>query len=341
MNKILTVVIPTYNMEKYLRKCLDSLIIDNQELFNMLEVLVVNDGSKDSSSSIAHEYQDKYPNVFRVIDKENGNYGSCINRGITEATGKYFKILDADDSFSKKGLSELLSYLVGSDIDLCVTSYSTIDEDGNKLSDICVPNQLHNSIFNTDKLLWEELFPRLLLSMHAFCVKKSVLIDNNYKQQEGISYTDTEFNYFLLLYSRKVVFLNYKVYNYLLGREGQTMSPSAAEKGSSNYFKVGKRLMEDYVTRINKISENKRKTIFIPTKNVVSSFFFTELFVKKAKTTNKKELHELLDLCDQCNVNISTFKFYGLNYVEAYKNGGMTFHWLYIFYNKVKKLLKK
>ena len=70
MNKILTIIIPTYNMEKYLRRCLDSLIID-EEGMKQLEVLVINDGSKDSSSQIAHEYQDKYPDTFRVIDKEN------------------------------------------------------------------------------------------------------------------------------------------------------------------------------------------------------------------------------------------------------------------------------
>ena len=90
MNKILTIIIPTYNMEKYLRRCLDSLIID-EEGMKQLEVLVFNDGSKDSSSQIAHEYQDKYPDTYRVIDKNNGNYGSCINIGLKEAKGKYVK----------------------------------------------------------------------------------------------------------------------------------------------------------------------------------------------------------------------------------------------------------
>lgn len=338
MDKILTIIIPTYNMEKYLRKCLDSLIIENQELFNMLEALVVIDGGKDSSSAIAHEYQDKYPNVFRVIDKENGNYGSCVNRGLKEAAAKYIKILDADDCYSKEGLSEFLLYLKDSNIDLCVTSYSTVDEDGNKLSDICVPEQLHNSIFNTDELSWEERFPRLLLSMHAFCVKRSVLVDNNYKQQEGISYTDTEFNYFSLLYSRQVVFLNYKVYNYLLGREGQTMSAAAAAKNSNNYYKVGRRLMEDFATQ--KISENKWKSLFIPVKNVVSSFFYTELFIKKTAIVNKEDLHELIKLCSKSGVDTSIFKFHSLRYVDIYKECGLTFHWLYVLYMMARKAFR-
>ena len=78
-------------MEKHLNKCLDSLIVKDM---NLMEVLVINDGSKDKSSEIAHEYVKKYPETFRVIDKENGNYGSCINRGLIEAKGEYIKVLD-------------------------------------------------------------------------------------------------------------------------------------------------------------------------------------------------------------------------------------------------------
>lgn len=85
-------------MEKYLNKCLDSLLIKTG--LEYLEVIVVNDGSSDSSLSIAQAYQQKYPDVFVIIDKTNGNYGSCINAGLPVAKGKYIKILDADDSFS-------------------------------------------------------------------------------------------------------------------------------------------------------------------------------------------------------------------------------------------------
>lgn len=85
MQKLLTIVIPTYNMQDYLPRCLDSLVLYDGALMEQLEVLVINDGSKDNSSAIAHEYEAKFPNTFRVIDKENGNYGSCINRGLKEA----------------------------------------------------------------------------------------------------------------------------------------------------------------------------------------------------------------------------------------------------------------
>src|SRR5574344_1213565 len=116
MNKILTIIIPTYNMEKYLRRCLDSLIID-EEGMKQLEVLVINDGSKDSSSQIAHEYQDKYPDMFRVIDKENGGHGSCCNVGLREAKGKYIRFLDSDDWFDQKNFPKFIELLQALDVD--------------------------------------------------------------------------------------------------------------------------------------------------------------------------------------------------------------------------------
>ena len=130
MEKILTIVIPTYNMESYLRKCLDSLIIDDKDLFERLEVLVINDGSKDASSAIAHEYQDKYPHVIRVIDKENGHYGSCVNQGLKEASGVYFRILDADDWFDTETFTNFISLLLTLDVDLVVTDFIFVNSLG-------------------------------------------------------------------------------------------------------------------------------------------------------------------------------------------------------------------
>ena len=117
MQKLLSIVVPTYNMEKYLPRCLDSLLLSEDEMSKM-EVLVINDGSRDSSLQIAQEYENLYPQTFRVIDKENGNYVSCVNRGLQEASGKYIKILDADDSFSNEVFDDFISYLKQEDVDL-------------------------------------------------------------------------------------------------------------------------------------------------------------------------------------------------------------------------------
>ena len=110
MEKILTICVPTYNMEALLPRCLDSFIIE-EEFMNRLEIIVVNDGSKDRSSEIAHQYEAKYPNSFIVIDKPNGNYGSCVNAALKIARGKYFRICDADDYYISKNLSDYISLL--------------------------------------------------------------------------------------------------------------------------------------------------------------------------------------------------------------------------------------
>ena len=130
MIKLLTVIIPTYNMQEYLHRCLDSLIVQ-QPMRESLEVLVINDGGKDKSSIIAHEYEDRYPDTFKVIDKENDHYGSCVNRGLVEATGKYVKVLDADDWFDTGELEKLLEKLPSIDVDLIMTSYKVVDSFGN------------------------------------------------------------------------------------------------------------------------------------------------------------------------------------------------------------------
>ena len=110
MEKILTIVIPTYNMEKYLNRCLSSLVVE-PDWMDKLEVLVVNDGSKDRSQAIAQVYESQYPRTFKVIDKENGNYGSCINAALPVALGKNIKILDADYWFENANVPAFIDFL--------------------------------------------------------------------------------------------------------------------------------------------------------------------------------------------------------------------------------------
>ena len=212
MDKILTVVIPTYNMEKYLRKCLDSLIIEDKEILNKVEVLVVNDGSKDASSSIAHEYQDNYPRVFRVIDKENANYGSCVNRGLKEAKGKYIKILDADDSFATTEFERYLNRLATIEVDMVLRPFYYVNETGNRT------HFVKYKLPDSDNLTFDEVTPALLkqsIQMHATTYRTEAVRSINYVQTEGISYTDQEWVFTPLSAVNSIAYFNYPVYLYL------------------------------------------------------------------------------------------------------------------------------
>ena len=143
MEKLLTVAIPAYNMEKYIGRCLDS--ITNIENTQGLEILIINDGSKDNTLTIALEYENKYSNIIKVIDKPNGGWGTAINKAIELATGKYFKILDSDDWFETKAFSEFLQLLDNINVDLVATSFSYEYASGINKSDI-YPLELCNHV---------------------------------------------------------------------------------------------------------------------------------------------------------------------------------------------------
>ena len=217
MDKLLTIVIPSYNMQAYLHRCLDSLIVPNEQMA-LLEVLVINDGSKDKSSAIAHEYETKYPSTFRVIDKENGNYGSCINRGLVEASGKYIKVLDADDWYDTKNFEAFIEFLKETDVDLVVSDFSTVTDDG-------VVQKIHRYNIPDGKWKLTDCESVLDMWMHAVTYRTAIFKELQYHQTEGISYTDQEWIFAPMSKVKTLSGFPYVVYNYLVGRSGQTVDP--------------------------------------------------------------------------------------------------------------------
>jgi len=257
--KLLTIVIPTYNMEKYLHKCLDSLLVPDKYL-NHLEILVINDGSKDNSSLIAHEYESRFPNTFRVIDKENRNYGSCINRGLREASGYYFRILDADDSFNTQSLERLLDFLSSGDApDVIFTNFKMLGADGRCISfkETTMTGEVqyfeNTDFFGTGN--------EHLLTMHCITYRTDFLKSSGLHHQEGISYTDIEYCYFPLQTAKTFCYLDIVLYLYFVGRDGQTVSVDCSLKQFNDYYLVGNRVMTDYMEHYNSLSVQKKKLL--------------------------------------------------------------------------------
>ena len=238
-------------MEKYLSKCLDSLIIPQLE---QIEIVVVNDGSKDSSSSIAHEYAESYPASFKVIDKNNGNYGSCVNRGLAEATGTYVKILDADDCFDNCFFSECIKILGDINCDLVITDYCRVDESDDVLQTIkydIVPNSI---------LTYDKINPKEYQKVAAAAViyKTENLKKIGYHQTEGISYTDEEWIFMPMSTIQTVFYINKVLYKYLIGRPGQTVSKDAIIKSIDHAITGVKVMLEDYLQLDNCIDDSNR-----------------------------------------------------------------------------------
>lgn len=228
-------------MEKYLNKCLSSLILSD-DIIRFLDVLIVNDGSKDQSSDIAHSYQKKYPGVFRVIDKDNGNYGSCVNVGLREAKGKYIKILDADDSFDTSHFGEFVLFLNNTDVDVVFNDMCQECENGEVIKQVSF--NLPSGIFPLSEVVKNSG----RMWMHCVTYKTHNLRDFGYVQTEGISYTDQEWVFLPLALSKSAAYFNKLIYRYLVGREGQTINPQVWNKNFWQELK-GLRVMYDEYTK--------------------------------------------------------------------------------------------
>ena len=122
--KLLTIVIPSYNSEAYLRKCVDCLLPGGERV----EILIVNDGSTDGTAAIADAYAQKYPSIVRAIHQENKGHGGAVNTGLAEATGVYFKVVDSDDTVNQEAYQKILDTLEnmamdGTGVDMLITNY--------------------------------------------------------------------------------------------------------------------------------------------------------------------------------------------------------------------------
>lgn len=227
MAKLLTIIIPSYNVSAYLRKGCESLNLP--EYHDRLEVLIINDGSKDNTSEIGHEFENRYPGTYLVIDKSNGNYGSCVNRGLAEASGTFVKIMDGDDSFDKDGFADLIHTLEkfedeDTGVDLILSRVDRIDASGKRWPvDIKLGDKGIIPVGKSFDL--NELNSDVAISMAMMTYRRSVFSRFSYHQTEGVSYTDNEFRILPMVYVRKAYAIPAIVYLYLVGRNGQTINP--------------------------------------------------------------------------------------------------------------------
>lgn len=240
---IFTFVIPAYNAEKHLNISLPSILNENmyeQDLFKYYEVIVVDDGSKDDTFKVATEYANKWnkkcPGLVRVIKKENGQYGSVINRGIKEANGKYIKILDADDCFNTSVLIELIYIFIGlPKIDVVFVDHVFAKTGSNKEINISYKKWfLQNDIMDISK----QKFPKQIITMHSIIYRTQFLRDIKYKQLEGIYYSDSQYSLIPLLHAKNVYYSSLPLYYYFIGRDEQSINMKNMVKNVDHQFQV-------------------------------------------------------------------------------------------------------
>lgn len=233
MEKQLTIAIPSYNMEEFLDQCIGSMVTISEVGLQALEVICVNDGSKDRTSEIAHSYADRYPDTVRVIDKANGHYGSCVNAALKEATGRYFRTVDADDWIDSEALEILLRELAKIESDCVLTNFN-INREG-KIEKI-----EYNALRWGDEidLTKEKIDMHYWLGMHMLTWKTDFLRRIGYRQTEGICYTDVQYSVLPLVQAKNLIALNIYLYQYRLGREGQSMDEMSLYRNRKHILKM-------------------------------------------------------------------------------------------------------
>lgn len=279
---VLTVAVPSYNAQSFLWQNIPTFLYDGAE--GKVEVIIVNDGSKDDTATIAEELKDRYPEIINVVHKENGGHGSAVNSGIENAHGKYFMICDADDYVNTDSFKKLVDYLEEHDVDFVFTDARRITPDGKYAG--------RESISGIDKnkiMRFDDCADRIKnIEMHNCCIRTELLRTNNVSCHEHLFYVDNEYVVYSLAYADTIVYLDLAVYQYLVGRNGQSVSMESRRRNHGQYLSVVNYLVGFYEDVAWDLSEPKKRFIARKIAYFISGVYSVLMSYKDA--VHKKEL---------------------------------------------------
>ncbi len=249
--KVLSVAVPCYNSEAYMRKCIDSLLVGGEDV----EILIVDDGSTDQTGKIAEEYAAMYPSIVKAIRKENGGHGSAVNAGLKEATGLYYKVVDSDDWVKESAYHKILDTLreiVAGDstLDMLISNF-VYEKEGSKNKVMKYHHALpQNRIFGWNDV--KHFRKGQYILMHSVIFRTKLLRECGLCLPEHTFYVDNIFVFEPLPFVKNMYYLDVNFYRYYIGREGQSVNEQVMISRIDQQIKVN-RIMIDYLT------ENKAK----------------------------------------------------------------------------------
>ena len=293
--KLLSVAIPCYNSEAYMRHCIDSLLPGGSEV----EILIVDDGSKkDNTAEIADEYERKYPGICRAIHQENGGHGEAVNAGLRNATGIYFKVVDSDDWVDKAAYMEILAtlrrFVYGEEtLDMLISNF-VYEKQGAKRKKVM---NYRTALPQNELFTWDEVKVFMLgqyILMHSVIYRTGLLRECGLELPKHTFYVDNIFVYQPLPYVKTMYYLNVNFYRYFIGREDQSVNEAVMIGRIDQQIRVTK-LMLGYcdVTKIKKRKLRHYMVRYLEIMMTISSI----LAIKSGTDENmakKKELWEYL-----------------------------------------------
>ena len=260
-----------------MRKCVDSLLTGGDEV----EIIIVNDGSRDDTINIANGYAEKYPDIVKVIDKENGGHGSGVNAGMANSTGLYYKVVDSDDWLDDNALASLLSKIrehkeKGTLPDLYVANfiYDKVSE-GTQYVSAYGDKMPEGQIIGWDKVKKFNLSHMML--MHALLYKREKLLQSGTVLPEHTFYVDNLFAYKPLPFMQTVCYLNLDLYHYFIGREDQSVNRKNFVKRYEQQIRVMKCMTDAYtLDEIKKMPKGLKRYMWHSLEVIMmNTIFFT------------------------------------------------------------------
>ena len=256
--KVLSIAIPSYNSEAYMANCIESLLIGGDDV----EILIVNDGSKDGTAQIADAYAAKYPNIIRAVHQENGGHGEAVNAGLRNATGRYFKVVDSDDWVDPKAYKEILALLKQmiaqeTQLDMLISNF-IYDKQGVTYKKVMHYRSVlpKNQIFTWDQIGHFQKGQYIL--MHSVIYRTQLLRDCAMELPKHTFYVDNIFVYQPLPFVKTIYYLDVDFYHYFIGRDDQSVNEKVMIKRLDQQIRVNKLMMDYYDLSDKSVVPNKK-----------------------------------------------------------------------------------
>ena len=252
--KLLTFTIPCYNSQDYMRHCIESILPGGEDV----EILIVDDGSKDDTAAIADEYAEKYPTIVKAIHQENGGHGEAVNAGIRNATGLYFKVVDSDDWVDWNAYQAILAKLreiAGGSValDMLLANY-VYEKEGAKHKRV-----MRQTGFPKDQIFtWSDVrhfYKGHYILMHSVIYRTKLLRECGLELPKHTFYVDNIYVYKPLPHVRTMYYMDVDFYRYFIGREDQSVNEKVMISRIDQQIRVNKIMIDD--VDLNKVSNYK------------------------------------------------------------------------------------
>lgn len=295
--KLLSVAIPCYNSAEYMGKCIRSVLTGGDRV----EIIIVDDGSKDRTLEVANHYREKYPDIIKVVHQENGGHGSAVNTGLANATGAYFKVVDSDDCLGKRALARVLDLLeemveINVGLDMLITNF-IYDKQGAKHKKVMKYNHAmpKNKIFGWDELKFGK---SQYLLMHSVIYRTEVLRECGLNLPKHTFYVDNIYVFQPLPYVKKMYYLDVVLYKYYIGREDQSVNEQIMIKRLDQQYTVTKIMLDIYTnSEISEPNADKAMVHYFDMMMCVSSI----LSIREGSEQRLKDKEELWKLLERKN----------------------------------------